>query len=137
MNDNKIGVSHEWGDEAFDWKGLDDAGYYIQSNCRRWARLGIWTKEKYGTLRVNTTCAYWNYWPLQSLFYPGHAYYRWSRWMIGGIEYPLAKVLMFLRITRLVNRYQRAVLKYFWKRAAKKWPHISKEILDEYEWEME
>lgn len=53
--------------------------------------------------------------------------------MIAHIEYPLAEVFMFLRITRLVNYYQTAVLKYFWKRAAKKWPHIAEEILDEYE----
>ncbi len=132
--DNKIGVSHLWGDPNFDWKGLDDAAQYLERQCRRWARMGIYTKEKYGTLRVSTTCAYWNYWPLHSAIHPGYAYYQWPRWMITWLEYPLAEVFMFLRVTRLINCYQRAVLKYFWKRAAKKWSHIAEEILDEYEW---
>lgn len=129
-----MGNYHQWGDTDFDWKALDDASYYIQDNCRRYARLGLWTKEKYGTLRISDTCAYWNYWPIHSLFYPGHAYYRWNKRLIGWMEYPLAEVFMFLRITRLVNWYQKAVLKFFWTRAAKKWPHISEEILDEYDW---
>lgn len=128
-----MGNYHEWGDPDFDWKALDDAGWYIEKNCRRWARMGIWTKEKYGTLRISDTCAYWSYWPIHEMFYPGYVYYRWPKWMIKWIEYPLAEVFMFLRITKLINRYQTWVLKFFWRRAAKKWAHISEEILSEYD----
>lgn len=123
---------HIWGDEDFDWEALDEAGNYIYKNCIRWARMGIWTKEKYGTLRISTTCAYWTYWPVFGTFYPGYAYYRWPRWMIKWVEYPLAKLFMKIGLTSLVNKYQTWVLKHFWKKAAKKWPHIAEEILDEY-----
>jgi len=126
-------VHHIWGEPDFDWKSLDDAGEYISTRCRRWARLGIQTKEKYGTLRVNTTWAYWNYWPVHSLVYPGYGSYTWNKKLIGWMEYPLAELFMFLGVTCLVNKYQTWVLNYFWKRAAAKWPHIAEEILDEYD----
>jgi hypothetical protein len=129
-------TSHIWGEE-FDWKALDDAGQYIEKNCLRWARFGVHTKEKYGTLRVSTTVAYWNYWPVYGLFYPGHCSYNWPGCLIRYMEYPIAKVTEKLGIMRIVNRYQTAVLKFFWKRAAKKWPHIAEEILDEFCWEFE
>lgn len=116
---------------------LNEAGRYIEVNCRRWARLGVHTKEKYGTLRVDATGAYWTYWPVFSLFYPGYCYYQWPKWMIRYIEMPLAEVFILTGLTRIVNRYQKAVLKYFWKRAAKKWSHISKEILDDYYWTLD
>jgi len=125
---------HEWGDKDFDWDALNEAAWYLQNRCRQFARMGIYTKEKYGTLRVSTTSAYWTYWPVHSLVYPGYCYYQWPKWMITYIEYPLAKLFMAIGITKLVNKYQHAVLKYFWKRAAKKWPHIAEEILGEYDW---
>lgn len=130
----KYAPCHIWGDKDFDWAALDEASIYLETKCRRWARLGIRTKEKYGTLRMCTTCAYWSYWPIYDLVYPGRMYYRWPKWVMGWIEYPLAEVFMFLRITQLVNCYQNAVLRHFWKKAAKKWPHIAAEILVEYDW---
>lgn len=130
-----MGNYHEWGDTDFDWKALDDASYYIQDNCRRWARLGLWTKEKYGTLRVSTTCAYFmEYDFIHHIFYPGHAYYRLPRWFRTYIDWPFGKAMRIIGVVRLLQMYQHAVLKYFWKRAAKKWPHIAEEILDEYDW---
>lgn len=128
---------HLWGNTDFDWKALDDAGWYITKNCRRWARFGVYTKEKYGTLRIDTTAAYWTYWPVHSLIYPGYYHYRWSNKLIGWMEYPLAKITEKTGLMRLVNRYQTWVLKYFWKRAARKWPHIAEEILDEYDFYFE
>lgn len=83
---------HDWSDNDFDWSALEQACIYLETNCKRWARMVIHTKEKYGEMRVST-------WPMYGL--------SW---------------------------YQTAVLKFFWKRAAKKWPHISKEILAEYYW---
>lgn len=130
-------VQHIWGDSDMDWKALDDASWYIHRRCRQFARFGVWTKEKYGTLRISTTCAYWGEWPIHGLFKPGHVRYRWPNWMIRWIEYPLGNFFYAIGVTRLVNCYQTAVLKYFWKRAAKKWPHISEEILADFKWEFE
>jgi hypothetical protein len=125
---------HDWSEDDFDFASLNKAANYLHDRCRQFARMGVHTKEKWGTLRVSTTLAYWNYWPVYSLFYPGYCYYHWPRWLVRYMEHPLAEVFMSLGVTRLVNRYQTWVLKYFWKRAAKKWPHISKEILNEYYW---
>lgn len=126
---------HLWGDEDYDWDALDEASEYIWRRCRQFARLGVWTKEKYGTLRISTTCAYWGEWPIHNIFKPGHVCYRWPNWLIGKIEYPLSYFCNKTGITRTVRTYQRAVLKFFWKRAAKKWPHISDEILNDFKWE--
>ncbi len=114
---------------------LDKASMYIHVKCRQWARFGVWTKEKYGTLRVSTTCAYFTeYDVLHHIFYPGHGSYYWPKWFRVWVDWPLGKVLGWLGVISLLQRYQTFVLKYFWKRAAKKWPHISKEILKEYKW---
>lgn len=125
-------IYHIWGDEDFDWKSLNDASNYIRNRCIQFGRFGIWTKEKYGTIRVSLTCAFWGEWPIHNLFKPGHVCYRWPRWMLEYVDWPLGRAFNKIGIVRLVNRYQTAVLKFFWKRAAKKWPHIADEILDEY-----
>lgn len=127
-------MGHYWGDDWFEKNGNDlyAACNYLEKNCKRWARLGIYTKEKWGVMRVSTTSAFWTYWPVHSILYPGYHYYQWNGKLIDWMEYPLAKVFMTLGITRVVNRYQVYVLKYFWKRAAKKWPHIAKEIMADY-----
>ncbi len=124
---------HVWGDTDFDWAALNEAANYIQDRCRQFGRFGVWTKEKYGMLRISTTCAYWGEWPIHNLFKPGHVCYRWPRWMYR-IDLLLGNAVRWSRITRLTARYQTAVLKFFWLRAAKKWPHIATEILDEYNW---
>lgn len=125
---------HIWGDEDFDWEALNEAADYIQNRCRQFARMGIWTKEKYGTLRVSTTCAYFiEYDFIHHIFYPGYVRYMFPEWFRVYIDWPLGKMLGKLGAIHLIQKYQNAVLKFFWKRAAKKWPHISKEILDEYD----
>lgn len=129
-----MGNYHEWGDLDFDWNALDDACRYLEKNCKKWARMGIWTKEKYGTMRVSTTCAWFGTEPFQNFFYPGYARCMFPRWFRAHIDFPLGEVLYKLRITKVIQWYQLRVLKYFWLRAAAKWPHIAEEILDEYEW---
>ncbi len=126
-------MNHKWG-EDFDWDALNEACSYLEKNCRRWARMGIWTKEKYGTMRVSTTCAWFGMEPFQNVFYPGYVRAMFPRWFRKYIDLPLGTLLSKLRITRFIQWYQYSVLKYFWKKAAKKWPHIAEEILDEYEW---
>lgn len=129
----KLSPYHEWGDDDFDWNALNEASDYLHDRCRQFARLGIWTKEKYGTLRVSVTCAYFmEYDLLHHIFYPGYVRYMFPRWFRVYIDWPLGKVLKKLGVLTLVQKYQTAVLKFFWKRAAKKWPHIAEEILDEY-----
>ena len=124
--------SHLWGDPDFDWKALDEAMDYIDKNSRRWARFGVWLKEKYGTMRVSTTCAYWGEWPIHNFVKPGHVSYRWPRWIFLYVDRPLGKLVTKIRLRSLVNRYQTWVFKIVWKRAAKKWPQVAEEILSEW-----
>ena len=126
---------HDWNDDTFDWKSLDDAGNYLTDNCRRYARLGLWTKEKYGTLRVSTTCAFFTEYDfIHHIFYPGYARYTFPRWFRTYIDWPVGRVLGKLGVISLIQRYQLAVLRRFWQKAAERWPHIAEEILDEYRW---
>lgn len=130
----KLSPYHEWGDTDFDWDALNEASWYLHKRCRQFARLGIWTKEKYGTLRVSTTCAYFTEYDfIYHWFYPGYAYYRWPKWFRIYIDWPTGKLMRKIGVIKLLQKYQTAILSYFWKRAAKNWPHISEEILDEYD----
>src|SRR5712672_836809 len=100
-------AQHLWGEEDFDWKALDDASYYLQDRCRQFARMGIWTKEKYGTLRVSTTCAYFmEHDFIHHIFYPGHAYYRLPSWFRRYIDWPFGKFMKRLGIVWLLQKYQ-------------------------------
>ena len=139
MNDDPSeivgGPYHEWGDEDFDWKALDAAGYYLERRVMQFARMGIWTKEKYGTLRVSTTCAWFREFDfIHHWFHPGCIQYTWPRWFRVYVDWPVGKVMDKLGVIWLLQWYQHKVLKYFWKRAAKKWPQVAEEILDEYDW---
>ena len=129
---------HLWGDAEMDWKALDEAERYLNDRCRQFARLGLWTKEKYGTLRVSTNVAYFSEYDfIHHIFYPGHVLYYWPKWFRKYIDWPLGNVLKRIGVLHVIQKYQHAVLKYFWKRAAKKWPQVAEEILDEYKWETE
>lgn len=128
----KISPYHEWGSD-FDFKALDEAAHYIQNKSRKWARVGIWTKEKYGTLRVSTTCAFaMEYDFLYSLIYPGHVYIRWPKWVRCYIDWPIGKLCRYLGIISILRKYQMWTLKRFWLKAANKWPQCREEILDEF-----
>jgi hypothetical protein len=124
---------HDWSDESFDWNALNGAAQYLEDNCRRWARLGIWTKEKWGTLRVSTTAAFATQYDfIYGLFHPGSVSYRWPRWFRIYIDWPVGKFLERIGALSLARRYQRRILKRFWNKAAEKWPHIKDEIMAEY-----
>ncbi len=125
---------HIWGDTDFDWESLDQACMYLSRRCRQFARLGIHTKEKFGTLRVEDTVAFYGEWPLHNLIRPGYYRYTFPKEMLLYVEPILRTISSKIGITYLINKYQMWVLKYFWKRAAKKWPHIKEEILNDYHW---
>lgn len=68
---------HDWGDEDFDWKGLNDCVDIIY----RISRYGFFSgqiKEKYGSLRWY---AHFGHLSLHTLVYPGHMYSRFPNWL--------------------------------------------------------
>ena len=123
---------HDWNDTLFDWIALDDACKYMEKQCRKYARLGIQTKEKWGVMRVDTTCAYFTEYDfIHHWFYPGHYFYRFPKWFRIYVDRPVGWIMGRLGVVRLLQWYQNKVLDYFWNKAAKKWSHISEEILNE------
>src|SRR5271166_5543033 len=71
-------MSHEWGEEGFDWEGLDKAGRMIGDFCRRWGRFGGQIKEKYGTLSFYM---HFTSFDLHTLFYPAYIYCQFPTWL--------------------------------------------------------
>jgi hypothetical protein len=122
---SRLAPCHQWGDD-FDWKALDEAGYYIQESVK-WCRLGIHWKEKYGTLRVSP----WFFnGTLHSLIYPNCAYSWFPGWLWRFDIEVLSKFLGIFK--RPIQYIQTKVLKRAYKKAVEKWPHIKKEILEDY-----
>jgi hypothetical protein len=125
---------HIWGDEDFDWEALDESINYIATRCVQFAWCRPYIKEKWGFINISLTCAFWGEWPIYGLVYPGYYRYHWPKWVLRYVEPPFRFIFKYTGVTWLVNKYQLAVLKFFWKRAAKKWPHIEEEILHDYDW---
>ena len=121
---------HTWGDKDFDWDALNAAGDELYNYCRRWGRVGLHVKEKYGTLRAYTTCAFIsNYDPIHSLVKCGHAFYRWPKW-VRKIEWNvIAPIFNRLGIRYLIFKYQKFIYRRGYKRIVQKYPHIREEIL--------
>ncbi len=101
---------HEWGDNDYDWKGLNEAMTFIRSYVRRHSLCTLSMKEKYGTIRYERMMPpyVWrsvpffvaNFWFNCSL-YNKWAEYGWST-LVDAI----------------------------WE-AQKKWPHLKDEIMED------
>jgi hypothetical protein len=114
---------HEWGDEDFDWEGLNNAGQYIQYYCAKYGRIGIHQKEKYGTLRADTYFSG----TVHDLIWPGHYYTHYAHDALRKLDYDFSYYSRWL--FKLINVYQRFIYRLVYKRAVKKWPHLIEEIL--------
>lgn len=126
--------SHYWGDESFDWDALHKAIDLISSVCRRFGRIGMHPKEKYGTMRDQL---YPFDGSLYSVIKPGYVYVRWPKWLYRLDQKICKPVLEYTGIAFLMIKWQMVVYNFAVQRACKKWPHIIDEIvsdLDGYEW---
>lgn len=116
---------HSWGDEDVDWKGIDDAAYYIGCFIATWGRIGVMqTKEKFGTVRVYCHLGFSCF---HGLVYP------WHHWIHSWWPYKLDLAISGA-IAKYVNYvlypWQKLVYRQAYKNAVKKWPHLKAEILD-------
>lgn len=124
---------HLWGEEGFDWEGLGDAIIKMDVYMRRWGRIGVYSKEKYGTARLYIT---WYYHGLFSLIYPGYIHYgpwennpfigRYLMWLEFNIFQPLSQML---RLHILIHWWQNKIYNLAYQRAIKRYPHLIEEIL--------
>lgn len=114
-----------WGDEGVDWEGINDAADFIADYCKKWGRLGGQSKEKFGTVRFYAMFGL----SLHSLFYPGHYYYRWPKWVTTFDLYAFTPICEKLGIHKLWNKWQKKVYSDAYLKAIHKWPHLRAEIL--------
>jgi hypothetical protein len=129
---------HYWGDEDFDWTALSSAISDMSGFMRRWGRLGVHSKEKYGTARLYMYpyCG-----GLFSLFYPGYvSYWPWSSkkhigkylmWLEYKVFQPVSRLL---KLYVPINWWQLKVYNWAYQRALKKYPQVAEEIIEDADW---
>lgn len=117
-------VRHYWGDEGVDWEGINDAAKFIHDYCVKYARLGGDYKEKYGRSMFYAKFGL----SLHKLFYPGHCFYRFPKWLIHFDICYFTPICDKLGITYLWCKWQSFIYRRAYQMAVKKWPHLKEEI---------
>lgn len=112
---------HHWGDNDFDWKALYRAEEEI-CNILKYGRVGVHSKEKYGTLRWSL---YLFRGHMHDLTHPGYVYSQYPKWLwsFDIMNEPLA----FLG--RPIRFWQQLVIEYAFHTVCARYPHIVKEIV--------
>ena len=116
---------HNWGDDRFDWYALDGALNIISKKLRFWRVPVRQVKEKFGTARVYCSLGFTC---LHDITHPGHAYYRFPKWIVALDIDVLSKIITFL-LGDLSLIIHRIVYRHAYKCAVKKYPHIYQEIV--------
>ncbi len=113
---------HDWSEKEFDWKSLYEAETLANKLMLRLGRIGVHSKEKYGSIR-------WNIYlfdgTLHSFTHPGYVYSQYPKWLWRfDCTY---KPLRFLKF--IVVPWQKSVIKLTFSFLVKKYPHIIDEII--------
>ena len=119
-------VEHIWGEEGFDWKGLDDSIYIICRTCRLYARLGCNGKEKYGTARISVDFFRGS---LHELIFPGYVYTQFSKQLSLFDDLIFTKIVRLLKLDVIMVLYQEKIYNIAYQKALKAYPHLREEIL--------
>lgn len=115
---------HYWGDEDFDWNSLYSAISEASRIMRRYGRIGVHSKEKYGTARWDL---YFCDGSLHSFTHPGHVYSRYAKWLWSfDVQYKPLKL-----VAPIIRFWQRQVMQYAFSYVCNKYPHIVKEIVSD------
>lgn len=117
---------HRWGDEDFDWKALGESIDMVDSFMRFWGRIGVSSKEKYGTARIYVT--FWDG-SLHGLIYPGYAFSQFPKWLWKWDLYYIGPFVRWTRLARLANWYQSKIYGMAYSRAIKRFPKVKVELV--------
>ncbi len=116
---------HNWSEEDVDWKGINDAAYYIGDWLITWARIPVHSmKEKYGTVRIY--CGF-GINGIYGLWRPQYAWY--PKWWPMRLDFWLADSFIFRLINRIVIPLQKKAYVWRYTKAVRRWPHLYKEIV--------
>lgn len=125
---------HTWGDKWLYWDDLNAGISRIIHIARKWGRIGLHGKEKYGTFRDDGFD--WDG-TLHGLVFPGYVYIQYPKWYYY-IDKPI--IVPFLTLTGvafLVRWYQRTIWNYAIQSTCKLYPKTIQELtvmLNRYEW---
>jgi hypothetical protein len=115
---------HNWGDD-FDWKGLDEAITFIETNLVRWGRINVTqAKEKFGTARIYCSLGWYQF---HNITHPKTVYNRYPKWLWELDCYYGTKIVPFL--FGWVVHYHAWLYRKVYSMAVKKYPHLREEIL--------
>ena len=115
---------HNWGDD-FDWKGLDEAITFIETNLVRWGRINVrQAKEKFGTARIYCSLGWYQF---HNITHPRTVYSRYPQWLWELDVYYGTKIVPFL--FGWVAHYHAWLYRKVYSMAVKKYPHLREEIL--------
>jgi hypothetical protein len=115
---------HEWGDDSFDWNSLNEAINRGTKLMERVGRIGVHSKEKYGTAR-------WSLYlfdgTMHSFTHPGYVYSQYPKWLwVFDVSY---KPLRFLK--PIINWWQKIVIKLTFLYLSRRYLHIVDEIISD------
>lgn len=115
---------HLWGEEGFDWKGLDDAINIIDKELRFWRIDVRQSKEKYGTARIYCSLG-WTC--LLNITHPGYFHYGpYPKWLRNLDIFYLSNIVH--RFNWLVVPIHKWAYKRAYKKAVDKYPELINEI---------
>jgi len=115
---------HMWGDD-FDWEGLDDAITFLNTNLKRWGRIGVrQAKEKYGTARIYCSLGWHQF---HDITHPGHCFSRYPKWLWNLDCIYGSKIISI--VNKIVYPYHCWLYREVYKLAVRKWSHLREEIL--------
>ena len=116
---------HNWNDNDFDWKGLNDCLDILDKYGRGYGRIGGQIKEKFGGVRWYASLGYLS---LHGLIYPSYNYSKFPQWLwVADIKY-ITPFLQFF-FSKPFFAYQKFWYNYAYQKCLKKHPHLRDEIL--------
>ena len=117
---------HMWSDKDFDWKQLYESIEKIDSYMRFWGRIGVISKEKFGTARICVT--FWDG-TLHGLLYPGYFFSQFPRWLWSFDLRFISPFTHWVGLSKLVNWYQKKIYAMAYSRAIKAFPKIKIQLV--------
>lgn len=120
-----------WGDSWPYWNDLQSAISHIQNICRKYGRINMGGKEKYGTFR-DEFVGLWDG-TFHNLMYPNYHYIQYKRpSYYYRFDYPVvSKVSKMIGLQFIISKYQAAVYNYAIQSTVKKYPYLKAELTED------